>query len=69
MTRLHGDQNYLTQMLYPHTLSLYPPGLAASYKYHVLNGKRFGAVTVFHGNPKPDELEKSEPLRQIWLAA
>jgi hypothetical protein len=69
MQRLHGDQNFLTQQLYPQKMSLYPPGLAASYKYHVLRGHRFGSVTIFHGNPKPDELERDEPLRQVWLAA
>jgi hypothetical protein len=69
MERLHGDQNHLTQVLYPDRLALYPPGLACSYKYHVLNGQRFGSLTVFHGTPKCHELERSEPLRQMWEAA
>jgi hypothetical protein len=69
MDRLHGDQNFLTQVLYPQTLQLYPPGLACSYKYDVLNGKRFGSVCVFHGQPKVHELSSDEPLRKLWEAA
>lgn len=69
MNRLHGDQNQITQTLWPHTLELYPPGLACSYKYDVLYGKgRFGSVTVFHGDPKPHQLDVGDPLREAWCA-
>jgi hypothetical protein len=68
MDRWHGDQQVVTQMLYPHTLELYPPGLACSYKYDVLYGKGgFGSVTVFHGEPKPHQLDADDPLKLIWL--
>lgn len=69
MDRLHGDQNWLTQALYPHAMALYEPGLACSYKYHVINGQRFGSAVVFHGNPKAPDLERSNPLRKMWEAA
>lgn len=66
MTRLHGDQNHITQCLWPNKLALYQPGLACSYKYHVLNNDGHGSVCVFHGNPKPHELDKTNSLRKIW---
>jgi hypothetical protein len=70
MDRLHGDQNHLTQTLWPHTLELYPPGLACSYKYHVVRESRqFGSVVVFHGSPKVPDLPPANPLRVLWEAA
>jgi hypothetical protein len=69
MTRLHGDQNHITQALWPHTLALYPPGLASSYKYHWMRDEQFGSVVVFHGSPKPPDLPKANPLRVLWEAA
>lgn len=69
MTRLHGDQNHITHVMYPHALELYPPGLACSYKYHVLRGQDFGSVVVFHGNPKVPDLPRRDPLRVLWEAA
>lgn len=60
MDEVHGDQNWITQALWPHSLRLIPPGWAASYKY---GGK--GVVRVFHGHPKPDQV--SEPwVRECW---
>lgn len=69
MERLHGDQNWITQALWPDNLSLFQPRLACSYKYHVLRGDPHGVVTVFHGQPKPNELSRSDALRQVWEAA
>jgi hypothetical protein len=70
MSVLHGDQNHLTRALYPHGLELYEPGLACSYKYHVINERRtFGSVVVFHGDPKPVDLDVRDPLRMMWEAA
>jgi hypothetical protein len=69
MDRLHGDQNHITQALWPHTLALYPAGLACSYKYHVLRDDAHGSVTVFHGSPKAPDLSPRNPLRKMWEAA
>lgn len=69
MDRLHGDQNHITQALWPHSLSLYPSGLACSYKYHVLRNEEFGSVVVFHGEPKVPQLPRSHALRKLWEAA
>jgi hypothetical protein len=69
MNELHGDQNWITRALWPHTLALYPPGLASSYKYHWMRDDQFGAVVVFHGDPKPPALSPSNPLRKLWEAA
>lgn len=69
MQRRHGDQNWITECLWPHTLELFPAGLACSYKYNVLFGTgAFGSAVVFHGHPKPADLEDSDPLKKIWLS-
>jgi hypothetical protein len=69
MNELHGDQNWITRSLWPHTLALYPPGLVCSYKYHVMQDDIFGSAVVFHGQPKPPDLPRSNPLRVLWEAA
>jgi hypothetical protein len=69
MDELHGDQNWVSKVLWPQTLELYPPGLACSYKYHTLRDDGHGAITVFHGDPKPGTLSSRNPLRQMWEAA
>lgn len=52
METLHGDQNWITQVLWPAHLSLLPSGHVLSYRY----GKAQKApIVVFHGNPKPHE--------------
>lgn len=50
MDEVHGDQNWITQALWPR-VNLIPTGWASSYKY----GGR-GVIRVFHGNPKPDQV-------------
>lgn len=69
MNRLHGDQNFITETLWPDCLSLYPPGLVCSYKYHVQRGEQHGSIVKFHGQPKMHELPSEDPLRKIWEAA
>ena len=67
MHRLHGDQNHLTQTLWPERLALFSKRSACSYKYDVRDGgEPFGAVCVFHGEPKCTDLPDSEPLRRLW---
>lgn len=66
---LHGDQNWITQALWPDKINLIPPGLACSYKYHVLRGEPTAPIVVFHGDPKAPALHRSDPLRQLWEAA
>ena len=51
MNVLHGDQNWITQALWP-DVNLIPREWATSYKY---GGD--GAIRVFHGNPKPHEIQ------------
>jgi len=50
MDEVHGDQNYITQVLWPN-INLIPSGWASSYKY---GGT--GAIRIFHGNPKPPDV-------------
>jgi hypothetical protein len=53
MDELHGDQNWITQRLWPDRISLLPDGTVASYKYHA--GQVF-PIVVFHGDPKPHQV-------------
>lgn len=55
MTELHGDQNWISQCLWPN-INLIPGEWIRSYKYH----GPLGPLTVFHGNPKPADVR--EPL-------
>src|SRR5215831_18560341 len=67
MKRLHGDQNWITQCLWPHSLELYPAEIASSYKYDWLAQHRHrGSVMVFHGDPKPHDLDTLDPFRKLW---
>ncbi len=58
MDELHGDQNWVTHVLWPHGIGLLPP-LARSYKY---GQAQKAPVVVFHGDPKPHQV--SDP----WVA-
>jgi hypothetical protein len=73
MERLHGDQNWITQALWPHTLALFETGVACSYKYHLLHRLleegSTAPIVVFHGEPKAPSLERTDPLRKLWEAA
>lgn len=69
MQVLHGDQNHISQVLYPDRIGFLPDHLVDSYKYGARAGRPTAPVMVFHGNPKMDELPRSDPLRQAWEAA
>jgi hypothetical protein len=66
---LHGDQNYLTQLLWPNRIGFLPDDMVGSYKYGLRRNEPIAPVMVFHGNPKMDELSRSDPLRKLWEAA
>jgi hypothetical protein len=59
MDVLHGDQNYITQCLWPR-INLIPKTWASSYKY---GGD--GVIRVFHGEPKPPQVA-DEWVRLCW---
>jgi len=70
MTELHGDQNWITKVLWPDKINLIPPGVVRSYRYHArTDSLRDAPVTVFHGIPKMDELPPKDALRRAWEAA
>ena len=68
MQEVHGDQNWITQALWPEKLQLLNPGVVCSYKYHVQRGVKPAPVVVFHGDPKVTQLSPSDPLRIAWAA-
>ncbi len=68
MDEVHGDQNWLTQALWPDKLALLPKEWICSYKYDVLRGGKIAPITIFHGNPKVTDLSSSDPLRIAWAA-
>lgn len=69
MQILHGDQNYLCRLLWPHRMGFLPDESVGSYKYGKIRNQPVAPVMVFHGNPKMDELPRSDPLRKLWEAA
>lgn len=68
MSEVHGDQNWITQALWPEKLDLMREGVVCSYKYHVQRGVDPSPIVVFHGDPKVTQLSKSDPLRLAWVA-
>lgn len=66
MQELHGDQNWITQALWPDKLRLLSPGWVCSYKYHVLRGAKIAPIVVFHGDPKVTSLPANNELRAAW---
>ena len=66
MDEMHGDQNFISKVLFPDKLAFLPDDLIHSYKYHVLRGEGNGVITVFHGHPKVTDLPKDHSLRQRW---
>ena len=68
MSEVHGDQNWITQCLWPEKLHLLSEGWVCSYKYHVQRGEKTRPIVVFHGDPKVTGLPASHPLRQEWQA-
>lgn len=53
MDVLHGDQNWITQAMWPDNIAFWPDGYIRSYKYH---NRQKAAVSVFHGDPKPHQV-------------
>ena len=67
MKVLHGDQNWISKLLWPRGgIQLIPDDLVCSYKYHVMRNLPVAPVVVFHGDPKPADLSRHDPLRQLW---
>lgn len=63
---VHGDQNWITQALWPEKLGLMDDADVCSYKYHYIHGIRPAPIVVFHGSPKVSDLPERHPLRQAW---
>jgi len=69
MQILHGDQNWITQAMWPDRINLIPPGIAGSFKYGKLRNEPYAPVMVFHGTPKMSDLPPTHELRRIWETA
>jgi len=69
MQELHGDQNHISRVMYPDKIGFLPEDMIQSFKYHARRGAGPAPITVFHGNPKMNDLHPSDELRQIWEAA
>jgi hypothetical protein len=69
MQELHGDQNHISRVMYPDKIGFLPDDTVQSFKYHTQRGAEPAPITVFHGNPKMDQLPPCDELRQIWEAA
>lgn len=68
MDVLHGDQNWITQRLWPDEVGLLDNKWACSYKYHIQRGESAKPIVVFHGDPKVTQLSRKDPLRVEWEA-
>lgn len=66
MKEVHGDQNWITQALWPDGIRLMDPKWVCSYKYHVIRGEKVRPIAVFHGDPKVTQLSRKDPLRLAW---
>jgi len=65
LSTLHGDQNLISQVLWPDKIGFLPETSVQSYKYGKLRGESPSPITVCHGNPKPHEIR--EPwVREHW---
>lgn len=62
MDELHGDQNWITQALYPGGIRFLPDGYAKSYKY---SNRAIAPLVVFHGEPKPHQVE-DDWVKENW---
>lgn len=65
MDVLHGDQNWITQCLWPEGIALLPQAAVGSYKYGQLRQEPIKSVMVFHGPPKPAEVRDAW-VREHW---
>lgn len=66
MDEVHGDQNWITQAMWPDRIALMDKRWICSYKYHVQRGEPAAPIVVFHGEPKVNQLSRKDPLRQEW---
>lgn len=67
MSRLHGDQDWLQEQITDH--SFWPDEWLLSYKIDLNNKYVLGentSIVVFHGLPKPDQLEIDNEFRKRW---
>jgi hypothetical protein len=69
MEKQHGDQNHFTRILYPDKIGFLPDDMIGSYKYGKLRGEPIRPITVFHGEPKMNQLPPKHELRLIWESA
>lgn len=53
----HGDQGIITQLFWPDGIGLLPGDSVQSYKYGLQRGEPLRPIVVFHGNPKPHEVD------------
>ena len=60
MDELHGDQNWITQALWPGGIKLWPSGFVKSYKY---GNRQPAPIVVFHGDPKPHQVNDEWVLK------
>ncbi len=65
MNVLHGDQNLISQVLWPGGIRLLPDGYAKSWKYG--RGQK-APIVVFHGDPKPHEVN-CDWVTDAWRGA
>jgi hypothetical protein len=65
MDIFHGDQNWLSQVLWPDNIRFIPDAMVSSYKYHVLSGQKPTPIVIFHGEPKPDKVN-DQWVRDNW---
>lgn len=54
----HGDQGIITQLFWPDGIGLLPDHLVKSYKYDTLRGRGMAPICVFHGEPKPHQVDE-----------
>jgi hypothetical protein len=61
MKRLHGDQDWIQEKV--SNYKFWPDGWLKSYKWEGVDKK--ASIAVFHGNPKPHELE-NQWIKDNW---
>lgn len=54
----HGDQGIITQLFWPDRIGLLPGSMIKSFKYDHQRGNGNGPICVFHGKPKPHEVDE-----------
>lgn len=62
MKRLHGDQDWIQEKI--SNYEFWPDGWLKSYKWDGVDQK--ASIAVFHGNPKPHELE-NQWIKENWI--